>query len=528
MLRNKFLKSALLGGAILIAGSALAQQDASQALLDLLVKKGLVTPQEAADLRAQAQANAAAQSNAAAQAPSTPPMPPGGMAPAPTAASPAPVVAVPSKYSSPLAFSIGSATFTPYGFLDMTGVYRSALDGGGIGSSFGSIPYSNTASAQLSETRFSVQNSRLGLKADSMIGDWKVLGLVETDFLGNAPTNINVASNSDVLRVRLYYADLRNGPWEFLAGQAWSLMTPNRKGLSPLPSDIFYTQDMDTNYQVGLIWGRTPSLRAIYHATDELTMGISAENPDQYVGGGVVLPSNFTATQVDQGANGTVTANTVPDMVGKIAYDTKFGDLPFHAELAGLYRRFEINTYVPASGLNADADANGYGGSFNMIANVAPSFELIENAFAAKGGGRYESTGLGPDFIVTPANASGVDQIRTVYTYADMFGAEWDATPMSKFYGYFGQVYYGKATAQQSNGSFVGYGYTGSSTSDNKLIEEYTLGLTQTLWKSPTAGDLKLLLQYSYLSRDPLYVAPNTPSNAHLNMFYFDFRYDLP
>jgi hypothetical protein len=285
---------------------------------------------------------------------------------------------------------------------------------------------------------------------------------------------------------------------------------------------------MDTNYQVGLVWGRTPGLRAIYHATDEWTLGVAAENPDQYVGGAVVLPSNFTATQVDQGANGTVTANTVPDMVAKIAFDTKFGGLPFHADLAGLYRRFQINTFVPATGINSDASANGYGGSFNMIANVAPNLALIENAFMAKGAGRYESTGLGPDFIVTPPNASGVDQLRTLFSYADMFGAEWDATPMSKFYAYYGQVHYGAATAQQSNGSFVGYGFAGSSSTNNKLIEEYTLGLTQTLWKSPSAGDLKLLLQYSYLDRDPWFVAVNTPASAHLNMFYFNFRYDLP
>ena len=77
MLTNKLYKSALLGGAILIAGSAFAQQDATQALLDLLVKKGFVTQQEAADLKAQAQANAAAQANSA--APSAP-MAPAGMA----------------------------------------------------------------------------------------------------------------------------------------------------------------------------------------------------------------------------------------------------------------------------------------------------------------------------------------------------------------------------------------------------------------------------------------------------------------
>ena len=105
---------------------------------------------------------------------------------------------------------------------------------------------------------------------DSNLGDNKVLGYVETDFLGNAATNINVASNSDVLRMRVFFLNVQNGPWEFLAGQDWSMLTPNRKGLSPLPSDIFYTQNVDTNYQVGLVWGRTPQLRAVYHASDEL------------------------------------------------------------------------------------------------------------------------------------------------------------------------------------------------------------------------------------------------------------------
>ena len=31
--------------------------------------------------------------------------------------------------------------------------------------------------------------------------------------------------------------------FEFLAGQSWSLMTPNRNGLSPAPGDLFYSQD---------------------------------------------------------------------------------------------------------------------------------------------------------------------------------------------------------------------------------------------------------------------------------------------
>jgi len=36
-------------------------------------------------------------------------------------------------------------------------------------------------------------------------------------------------------------ANVRHGKWEVLAGQEWSLLTPNRIGLSPLTPDVFYT-----------------------------------------------------------------------------------------------------------------------------------------------------------------------------------------------------------------------------------------------------------------------------------------------
>ena len=78
--------------------------------------------------------------------------------------------------TSPLAFKIGAADFTPVGFLDFTGVYRSTNTNGAIGTGFNSIPYSNSAAAQLSETKFSAQNSRLGLRIDSKVDDTKILG----------------------------------------------------------------------------------------------------------------------------------------------------------------------------------------------------------------------------------------------------------------------------------------------------------------------------------------------------------------
>ena len=397
---KRLFRTALLTGLLIAVGSACAQTtDTTQALLDLLVKKKVITAEDAAALKQQAQAAASATA-------------------APAAASvPASAVASAPAGGSPLSFRIGAANFTPVGFMDFTTLYRSALNGGDIGSSFGSVPYANTANGALSETRFSAKNSRLGMRIDSNVGDTKVLGYFETDFLGNAATNINVASNSDVLRMRVFFVDLKTGPWEFLAGQDWSMLTPNRKGLSPLPSDIFFSQNVDTNYQVGLVWGRTPQIRAIYHASDELTLGVSAENPDQYTGAAVVFPTGFNSADVDTGSSGTATPNVVPDLIGKIAYDTKLGgSVPFHADVAGLYRYFKVNTFT--STVNSDAATSGYGGSLNTNLAILPNLSLIENAFVSKGGGRYLSTGLGPDFIVTPANASGTYDLATVYSYS--------------------------------------------------------------------------------------------------------------
>ncbi|MGB7022717.1 MAG: hypothetical protein WBD73_02875, partial [Candidatus Acidiferrales bacterium] len=192
---------------------------------------------------------------------------------------------------SPLFFKIGGAEFTPLGFLDFTGVYRSTDVGSGIGTSFGSIPFNGASPAgQLSELRFSAQNSRVGIKVDANPGDFKVRGYLEADFLGNAAANLQIGSHSNTMRMRLYWVDVRRGKWEVLAGQSWSMMTPNRVGISPMPGDIFYSQDMDTNYQNGLVWLRTPGVRLVYHANDNITWGFALEDPEQFTGGLVTFP----------------------------------------------------------------------------------------------------------------------------------------------------------------------------------------------------------------------------------------------
>jgi hypothetical protein len=320
--------------------------------------------------------------------------------------------------------------------------------------------------------------------------------------------------------MRLYFADVTMHDWEFLAGQEWSMLTPNRKGISPMPSDIFYTLDMDANYQSGLVWSRQPQIRAVYHASDDFTFGLSLENPDQYVGSTVALPAGFSATQVDTGGNssGTVIPNLIPDVIVKAAYDTKVGDLPWHIEAAGLYRDFKVS-----SATNATSTASGAGLSINTNLALLPSLHLIETAFWSDGGGRYIANESGPDFIVRPTNASGANPISPVHAYSGILGLEWQAAPKSMLFGYYSLADFGK----DYEGT-VGYGYATSPNTQNHTIQEYTLGEVQTIWKDPQHGALQLIAQASYLDRKPWYVSPGAPSNAHVGMLFFDIRYVFP
>jgi hypothetical protein len=434
-------------------------------------------------------------------------------------------VPVASNGPSPLSFRIGVADFTPFGFMDFTGVYRNETTGSAIGTTFNSIPYSNGSTGQLSETKFSNQNSRLGLRIDSNVGDTKVLGYVETDFLGNAPANLYVTSNADTLRMRNYFVDLKNGSWELLAGQDWSLLTPNRKGLSPLPSDIFFSNDMDTNYQVGLTWARQPQLRLTYHATDEFAIALSLENPDQYVVGASVLPAAFTATEVDTGA-ATTQPNIFPDVIVKAAYDTKaINGLPWHIELAGLASSFKVNTYT--STINTDATQEGEGVQLGLNLEVVKDLHFIGTGFYSYGGGRY-LFGSGPDFIITPADPTGAFGIGLVKADSMILGAEYTVVPEDTISFYYGQDNFGQRFDKQANGSYVGYGYPTGPNSQNKQIEEYSLANTYTFWKNPAYGALQLIAQVSYIDRTPWFVAAGAPSKANANMVWLDLRYVLP
>jgi hypothetical protein len=441
---------------------------------------------------------------------------------------------------SPLSIRLGNTTLTPLGFMDLTFFGRSTNVGSGIGTNFGGIPFNNAAAGHLSETGFSAQNSRVGFRVDSNVMGAKVLGYLEADFLfNNDATSLQITSNSDGFRMRNYFVDVQKDGFEVLGGQDWSLLTPNRVGLSPLPSDIFYTQNMDTNYQAGLVWTRAPQVRFIAHPSENVAFGVAFENPQQYLGGGSgstggVLPSALNSalsTQFQPGGAIQGVPNWFPDIIAKTAYDGHAGDKLMHVEVAGLVSGFK--SYVLPSVLASAAGSHtaiGYGGELNANLEIAKNVHLIANTFFSDGGGRY-IFGLAPDVVVRPDGS-----ISPLHSYSTVDGLEFNIGNNSQVAFYYGGAYVGKdvsfdPTASGSTPakpSYSGYGFGGTNTLFNRSIQEITADYTRILWKNASYGALSLINQYSYLVRDPWAVPAGAPKSAHSNMVFIDLRYTLP
>lgn len=438
--------------------------------------------------------------------------------------------------SSPLQFKLGDAFFTPVGFMDMTSITRSTNPGSGIGTNFGSIPYSNTQAGALTESRLSPQNSRIGMRIDAMVKDMKVTGYWESDFLGqlgNPPNGgLAVSSNPYVFRLRLYWVDVMKGKNEFLAGQSWSLMTPNRKGVSPIPGDIFYSQDIDVNYQLGLTWARNPGFRYAYHPSDKVAFAVALENSEPYVGGGnggsgAVLPALISTTattgtigsvlggQINNGSSVISSSALHPDIIAKLAFDpTK----KFHAEIEGV--EVTNKTAYPTTPFTTFTKAGG-GGAINLGFDIAPNVRVVTNNFWSAGAGRY-IFGQAPDFIIR-----GNGSLSLVHSASTVTGLEITAGK-TLFYGYYGGVYIDRNMALDANGTTkIGYGPIAND-GQNRAIQEVTFGSNTTLAKNAKWGALNLMFQYSYLQRNPWLVTGTSPTNASLSMGFVNLRYTLP
>lgn len=438
---------------------------------------------------------------------------------------------------SPLSFRIGGMDFTPGGFVEFENVFRTTNSGSIVTTNFGTIPFSNASLGQghLTEDRLTGQFSRLNLKVTGKFGENDITGYAEMDFNGNDnQNNVFITGNSHTFRERLFWADIKRHKWEVLGGQTWSFVTPNRRGLSPLPSDLAITYDEDGNVQVGIPYTRAAEFRVIYHPNERFAAGVALENPEQITGSGtgeVAFPAAFSTQLANQFAPNNpsdTTANLAPDLIPKIAYDTDFGGRHFHAEALGMLTTVKVSTLLPAAGSTFHSSSKT-GGSAGAAMNfeLLHNFRVLANVFYGEGSGHYD-IGLGPSAVVRPNGT-----VSLVHGGSGLAGFEYQPVSKTVFGLYYGAAYFQRnafldTSAGAKPNTIIGFGGPQSANTNNRSIQQPTFDWTQTFWRNPQYGAVQLVTQTSYLTRSPWFVAPGQPKNAHLVMVYTTMRYVIP
>jgi hypothetical protein len=391
------------------------------------------------------------------------------------------------------------------------------------------------------------------LKITGQFGANNITGYIEGDFNGNDATNVFVTSNPHTTRLRLYWVDIKRGKWEFLAGQAWGMMTPNRVGLSPLPQDLLITFNEDANIQVGTNYTRAGQIRAVYHFSDMFQWGVGIENPEQFATA-VTFPSVFNAqltTQFDPQNASNGTPNVAPDIVTKFALDGNPGGRHMHFEAGGIMTSAKatiLPTVLGSTFQSQTTIGGGVQGAF--VASLTKNFRVVGNALYGIGVGRY-MIGLGPQVVAVPVQllpAGFSATLSGVHAGNGVLGLELQATPKTLFAAYYGAAYFQRNTFPDITAAnlavairctpaqplqlkpCIGYGgfNQAGATAQNRAIQEPTFDWTQTFWRNPQYGAVLMVTQYSYVTRAPWFVALGAPKNAHLSMGFLSLRYVLP
>src|SRR5262249_51792369 len=259
-------------------------------------------------------------------------------------------------------------------------------------------------------------------------------------------------SNAHTNRLRLYWLDLKRGKWEFLGGQTWGLQTPNRTGVSPVPSDLSLGYHEDAGIGVGYNYTRAAEFRAAYHFNDNFVWAVAVQNPQQFTNGEVLFPFAFNAQlgpQVDSAAN-PGTPNAGPDILTKFAYDT-IGSHHVHFELGGLVT-FKKVTVLPITGGATSFQSHGITGGGVMgafLADITKNFRFVAQGMWGYGIGRYLN-GLAPDLVVVPVQtgATAFDaRLSGIHSGDFVGGFEWLVHPKTQFGFYYGGMYAQRNTA---------------------------------------------------------------------------------
>jgi len=390
---------------------------------------------------------------------------------------------------------------TPGGFIELAGIYRQHFQGNDISSSW-AIPLANSHNYYTGESRLTARQSRFSLLAQGKPSEHVTLSLyTELDLQGAAQTANSNESNSYNPRLRHFYGtidwDQGQSGWHLLAGQNWSLVTMNSKGITPRAEVTPAT--IEAQYVPGFSWTRTPQLRLTGDFLDHhLWLAVSAENAATTFGG--TVPA--TVTNVIAGGSGfnsanNLSLNTIPDFVGKAAYEGDIAGHALHIEGIVLERSFTDRVNNVA---NNHATSTGFGGGVTL--DLVPKMATVQfSALTGKGIGRYGTAQLSD--VTLDANGT----IHPIQETMMLAGLQLHPNKMLDIYGYAGEEYeramplsstYGVGNILANNaGCFTEGGTCGAG---SRRIRQITGGLWQKIYNG-SFGRAQVGAQYSYTER---------------------------
>jgi TolA-binding protein len=434
-----------------------------------------------------------------------------------------------TRIENPTTLNYKGIKVTPGGFIEAAGLWRSHNENADVISSFNGMPYNGSANASLTEFRGTARQSRLSLLAEGTLGSTKLSGYYETDFLGAAPTANENQSSSFNLRQRQLFgqAEFRNG-WTITAGQTWSLITTNKKGIEARGEWVPAT--IDAQYVVGYNFARLMTARLTKHFGDHATVAFSAENPET-LASSINFPANtFGFQSSSTGTPGSAlssntSADVAPDFIAKVAFDPGWG----HYEIKGLGRVFRDRITS-----TTNKTVGGGIGFAALLPVVAKKTDFIAEAMYGRGIGRFgDSTNA--DVTVRPTGS--LVPLQTVHALA---GFELHPNARDDVYAYFGDEYLGRAAYLTKDGNAFGYGSpfadnsgcsvagsAGKCQANIRDLYEGTLGFWHRFYRGPM-GTFQLGAQYEYVSKNTWSGMDSIQPKGIENIVMTSFRYYLP
>ena len=446
------------------------------------------------------------------------------------------------------------------GFLAAEGIYRNKNIASDISSSFAKIPFDNAPLSRSDETRGTARQSRLSFLAQGDIDHATHVAMYgEFDFQGAAQTANSNESNSYNPRIRNLYGTV---DWDYygvhvLAGQNWSLVTLNSKGITP--RNEVPPPSIDAQYVPGFAWARQPQLRITKDFADKtIWLAASAENPQTTFSGtaGNQLPTGVSVIDLATGnttVNGapaagaafsgfnsinTSSLNRIPDIIVKAAWEPYFGvTKPLHLEAFGIYRSFYDTITVTSAntqGLSVGthtSDVSGGGWGVGATFQAVPKIlDLQASMMSGKGIGRYGTSQLPdatlkPDGEVAPIKETMFLAGATLHATSDLdiyvFGGKERANDEANRLG---NTYYGFGNL--TNAAFTDAGCStvgGSCSATVRQVSQITAGLWDKAYTG-SFGQVRLGLQYSHTMLDGFSGGGVTPHTS-ADMVFTSFRY---